>query len=106
MFLRPASRVAKCLARERRAVGEGFELRPGDLRMAAQPEAAIRRSNDVFSSHDLREPLDPLRHELGMLDQRRRVRHDAGRQNLRFRQIDFSQSVYSCSWRALAASNR
>src|SRR6185503_14349466 len=50
--------------------------------MAAQAESAIRRRDDVLASDEAREALDALRHELGVLDDRRRVRHDAGREDL------------------------
>jgi hypothetical protein len=40
------------LARERRAVAQGAELGPGDLRMDAACQAAVGAGNDVFLTDD------------------------------------------------------
>src|SRR5205823_11504253 len=73
---------AKCFARERGAVGKRFELRPRDLRMRAAAEAAVAAGDDVFLADALGEALDPLRDNLGMLDDVGRMRDDAGDEDL------------------------
>ena len=75
--------------------------------MAAQPETTVGRSDHILGADDPREPLDPLRYELGVLDPRRRVGDDAGRQNLAFRQLGvFPQRLLVLVPRAFAASKR
>ncbi len=78
----------KCLARDSGALRQGPELRPRDLRMAAQAQPAIGRRDDPLPPDDVREPLDSLGDEVGMLDQRGRVTDDAGREDLVIRQFD------------------
>src|SRR5688500_14527440 len=55
--------------------------------MTAQPQAAIRRSNDVLAPDEPHESLNALRDELRVLDQGRRMRHDAGSQDLALREL-------------------
>src|ERR1700685_2742249 len=65
-----AQRLARAerLAGERRALDQRAQFRPGDLRMGATAEAAVRPGDDVLPAYQLRVPLQALRDEFGMFD--------------------------------------
>src|SRR5262249_38858091 len=68
--------------RESRACRQRPQLGPRHLWMATQPEPAVGGRDDVLRADGFREALNPLRNQLGMLDERSRVRDDTGRQDL------------------------
>src|SRR6185437_5149188 len=74
-------------AGERRPVGECLQLRPGDLRVTAQPQPAVGRGNDSLASYDVGKATDARGDQLRVLDQRRRVTDDSGGQQLVVRQL-------------------
>ena len=58
-FVRPAQALLnstpQLLARERRAVAQGAQLGPGDLRVDAAAQTAVGAGDDVFSADDVDE---------------------------------------------------
>ena len=66
-------------------------------------EAAIGAGDDVLAPDDLGKPPDALGDRLGMLDEVRAVRDDAGDQ-LPSGSLDSSHTRHSCSCRGLPAS--
>src|SRR6187397_2997700 len=86
---RPANArsAPQLLAGDASAVGKRLELGPDDRRMhlvrsRERGEAAVGAGNDALAADHLREAAEPLGHQFGMLDQHRRLRDDAGQQNL------------------------
>src|SRR5271165_7497097 len=66
--------LPQALAGQGRALGHGGELRPDDLGMAdARPDAAVGPGLHVLPAHDAGEVHQPVGHQLGMLDEVRRV---------------------------------
>ena len=51
------------LARDRRAVAQGAQLGPGDLRMDAAAQAAVGAGDDVFLADEFSEGEYAIRHE-------------------------------------------
>src|SRR5438270_10768374 len=74
--------VPELAGRDRGAVDEGVELRPGDLRVQAQSQTAIGAGDDAIAADHARVANEAIGHHLRMLDQVRRVADDAGNQDL------------------------
>ena len=65
-FVDPAGALnstPQLLARDRRAVAQGAQLGPGDLRMDAAAETAVGAGDDVFSAADVGEGENAICHE-------------------------------------------
>src|SRR6185312_11558508 len=67
------------------ALAQRLELGPGDLRMDAAAQAAIRAGDDALAPDRLRIGDDPVGDQLGMLDHIGRMTDDAGDQQLAVR---------------------
>src|SRR5438093_10137731 len=68
-FVHPAQALLnstpQLLARDRRAVAQGAQLGPGDLRMDAAAQAAIGAGDNVFSTDDFSERDDAIGYRSG-----------------------------------------
>jgi hypothetical protein len=80
--------VPELAAGEGGALRQRFELRPGDLRVDAPAETAVRRCYDAFPADEVGEAQDPLGDELRVLDDISGVADDAGQDQLVVRQFD------------------
>ena len=60
--------IPQLLTRQGRAVAEGAELGPGDLRVDAAAEAAVGSGDDVFSADDFGKNDDAVGYEFRVLD--------------------------------------
>ena len=67
--------------REARTLAERLEFRPRDVGVHSPAEAAVGRGDHALGPDDLREALDALGDELGVLDQVGRVSDDAWHQH-------------------------
>ena len=72
----------KLLARDPRALGHGFQLRPHDCGMNAPIELLLRESaigagDDVLAAHEAGETQDAFGHQVWMLHDVRAVADDA-----------------------------
>ena len=67
------------LARDRRAVTQGAQLGPGDLRMQSRP-AAVGAGDDVFAADDVGESDDAIRYQFRVLDEVGGMADDTGDQ--------------------------
>src|SRR3954471_18169117 len=74
----------RCKLRARR---ERLELGPCDLLMNASAEPAVGRGDDVLAADQICETRDPVSHQLGMLDDVRRVADDPRNRDLPFREL-------------------
>ena len=63
---------------ERGALGQGFELGPGDLGVDPAAEAAIGRGDDAFAADDVGKAQDAVGDQLGVLDDVGGVADDSG----------------------------
>ena len=84
--------MPQLLARQPRAFGQRFQLRPHNRGMhppveRALREAAIGARDHVLAPQEFRVTHNALGHQFGMLDDIRRVADDAGDQNLPVRQF-------------------
>src|SRR5947208_1536908 len=68
------------LGGEPRALDQGAKLGPGDLRMHASAEAAVRPGDDIVAADCAGETHDPLGDQLRVLDQIGGVADDARQQ--------------------------
>src|SRR5690349_2778161 len=75
-------------ARERRALGERFQLGPRDLRMRASAKAAVAARDNVLAADAFRIARDALGDDLRMLHYVGRVGDDTRHQDLSVRQLD------------------
>src|SRR5436190_16752041 len=75
-------------AGERGALGEGFELGPGDLRVDPTAETAIGRGDDALAADDVGEAQDPVGNQLGVLDDVGGVADDSRQEDLVVGQLD------------------
>jgi hypothetical protein len=73
VFVHPAQTLLnstpQLLARDRRAVAQGAQLGPGDLRMDAAAQAAVGAGDDVFSADDFSERDDAISYQFRVLDE-------------------------------------
>src|SRR5262249_13756825 len=67
------------------AFGKHLQLRPGDLRMDAAAEAAVRAGDDVLAADNLGVAHDAVGHHLRMFDDIGGVADDAGDEQLAVR---------------------
>jgi hypothetical protein len=68
------------LARDRRAVAQGAQLGPGDLRMHSPAETAVGAGDNVFSADDVGESDDAIRYQFRVLDEVGGMADDTGDQ--------------------------
>ena len=66
------------LARQRRALCQDFQLRPRDLRMHTEAQAAIGARDHVLGAYEVCVPDDSVRHDFRMLHYVSSMAHNAG----------------------------
>src|SRR5207248_11319132 len=71
-----------------RALGQRFELGPGDVRVNPAAETAVGRGDDPLPADQVREAKDALGDELGVLDDIGSVADHTGQDHLFVRQFD------------------
>src|SRR5262245_13083122 len=72
----------RLLARDRRAIAQGAELGPSDLRMNAATQAAVGAGDDVFPADEFSELNNPIGDQFGVFDQIGGVADDTRNQDL------------------------
>src|SRR5262249_37479149 len=82
VFMTASGSAIQLLRCKRCAVGKRLQLRPRNLRMDAESQAAIGAGNDVLTTNEAREAHDAVGDELGMLDDIGRVADDTRDENL------------------------
>ena len=96
----------ECAGRARRALRERPQLRPRDLRMRAPAESAVGPGDHVLGADDRREPLDPLRDQVGCSTTSVECVTTPGTRILPAGRRTSRHTDHSCSWRAFAPSIR
>jgi hypothetical protein len=85
------------LARDRRAVAQGAQLGPGDLRMDAAAQAAVGAGDDVFLADDSSERDQAIGDQFRVLDELGGVPDNTRNQDLPAGEFTSRQTLNSCS---------
>jgi len=85
------------LARDRRAVAQGAQPGPGDLRMDAAAQAAVGAGDDVFLADDFSERDEAIGYQFRVLDEVGGVADNTQNQDLPGGEFHVDQTLNSCS---------
>src|SRR5215472_5417045 len=86
VFMTASGSAIQLLRCKRRAVGKGLQLRPRNLRVHTESQAAIGAGNDIHTANESCEADDAVGDELRMLDDIGRVADDTRDENFSVRQ--------------------